>query len=660
MTTRRSRLKAVANLPVRRKAPALQENSENVARDLGNLSTNTPAGAGKKEGNSVLSTICHENEQIKALPNLGNKISSDSDCDSKSDVSKKSTITEPLLQNSNIVNSLVSNDKVMRKEMVQDNPTDNAILMLGDNKFASSLVLSVTNEKNSHDGSTANDENQCSTIQKSIICEIPVNEKEYDIHNKNPKIFTVEISKDSITSIEDTQFIVCENDNSCRNVFSTNSNEIILDTDISESVLTTLVGSVNKNSAIINNSKNSEDLNLLASQKESLISTICKDTAVLEIINYENECLPKSILNPIRDKLSEENTIYQESQDIIVSNINTTTKRNIAAVKRKRSKCSDFTKKLADARREFQKKYENTKPDRSTLKMIDLIFYNPATNPMESKNKTDKKETLTEAGLIQDPLIEEEVDEPQSFDLTKSLDNDGNNLRMPAPQVKIGLNGEIILDEKSIVIETTEAKRSREDLIKNSVPVFEERGSRVSYYRRKTKKTRDWTDFETKRFYKALNTIGPDFSLMQKYFPKRSRMELKNKFKREERLNRSLIDKALINPSEFDMTQLEKDLAVEEIAEEREIEMKIVREMKEKPAAKRPRTKSSLFGREVIANGENNSTKIIVNGVGSKNITQIEKEKKEKEIGSILRRYLLKDMKQELNDNSGLPPSCVP
>lgn len=67
---------------------------------------------------------------------------------------------------------------------------------------------------------------------------------------------------------------------------------------------------------------------------------------------------------------------------------------------------------------------------------------------------------------------------------------------------------------------------------------------------------------ETKRFYKALNTIGPDFSLMQKYFPKRSRLELKNKFKREERLNRSLIDRALINPSEFDMTRLENELGM--------------------------------------------------------------------------------------------------
>lgn len=67
---------------------------------------------------------------------------------------------------------------------------------------------------------------------------------------------------------------------------------------------------------------------------------------------------------------------------------------------------------------------------------------------------------------------------------------------------------------------------------------------------------------ETKRFYKALNTIGTDFSLMQKYFPIRTRLELKNKFKREEKLNRNLIDTALNNPSEFDITQFEKYLGM--------------------------------------------------------------------------------------------------
>lgn len=61
------------------------------------------------------------------------------------------------------------------------------------------------------------------------------------------------------------------------------------------------------------------------------------------------------------------------------------------------------------------------------------------------------------------------------------------------PQVKIGLNGEIILDEKSLVIETTGAKKSREDL-QNSVPVFEDRGSKTCYYKRKTQKSRDWSD----------------------------------------------------------------------------------------------------------------------------------------------------------------------
>ena len=82
-----------------------------------------------------------------------------------------------------------------------------------------------------------------------------------------------------------------------------------------------------------------------------------------------------------------------------------------------------------------------------------------------------------------------------SFD-SSSLDaNDSQNSRLPVPQLKIGSNGEIILDEKSVIIETSDAKKNREDLLKNSVPIFEDKGTRVSYYRSKSRKTRDWTDF---------------------------------------------------------------------------------------------------------------------------------------------------------------------
>jgi transcription factor TFIIIB component B'' len=65
---------------------------------------------------------------------------------------------------------------------------------------------------------------------------------------------------------------------------------------------------------------------------------------------------------------------------------------------------------------------------------------------------------------------------------------------------------------------------------------------------------------ETLKFYRALNTVGTDFLLMQSIFPKRTRQDLKMKFKKEDRTNRFLVEKALRYPLDFDLTELEKDL----------------------------------------------------------------------------------------------------
>lgn len=59
---------------------------------------------------------------------------------------------------------------------------------------------------------------------------------------------------------------------------------------------------------------------------------------------------------------------------------------------------------------------------------------------------------------------------------------------------------------------------------------------------------------ETARFYKALSTVGTDFSLMETLFAWRSRAELKTKFKKEERSNRVLVDKALQDSTQFDFS----------------------------------------------------------------------------------------------------------
>ena len=70
---------------------------------------------------------------------------------------------------------------------------------------------------------------------------------------------------------------------------------------------------------------------------------------------------------------------------------------------------------------------------------------------------------------------------------------------------------------------------------------------------------------------------------MKPYFRNRTRRELKLKFKKEERLNPNLINKALGEPLDFDITELEKECALEDEEEKREEEL-----AKEKASEKSP------------------------------------------------------------------------
>lgn len=49
---------------------------------------------------------------------------------------------------------------------------------------------------------------------------------------------------------------------------------------------------------------------------------------------------------------------------------------------KKKIRKSEGSKKMAEARKEFAKKYTEGKLDHKKLTMMDLIFYNPTTNPM--------------------------------------------------------------------------------------------------------------------------------------------------------------------------------------------------------------------------------------------------------------------------------------
>ncbi|XP_030764674.1 uncharacterized protein LOC115888925 isoform X2 [Sitophilus oryzae] len=218
---------------------------------------------------------------------------------------------------------------------------------------------------------------------------------------------------------------------------------------------------------------------------------------------------------------------------------------------------TDQSKRLAEARKEFYKKFRSNNPEKNKLKMIDLIFYNPTTNPMSPKNVAQVSEER-ENDNLEDKNNSEQKNQENDDPVNK---NDSEN-DVLVPQIKIGPFGEIILDERSLIVENTEIVKQKEKML-NSKLVDGNLDIGYGIYR-KAGRSKGWSHKETLRFYKALNLIGTDFTVMAELFPKRSRRELKLKFTKEEKMNRHLIDKAIMQPCNYNFTDLKKEIQMEE------------------------------------------------------------------------------------------------
>ncbi|XP_076292139.1 uncharacterized protein LOC143214684 [Lasioglossum baleicum] len=252
-------------------------------------------------------------------------------------------------------------------------------------------------------------------------------------------------------------------------------------------------------------------------------------------------------------------------KDTSVSNAKVSSLTKSKAGHKRRVLVSESARKLADARKEFNLKHENKIPDRAKLTMYDLIYYNPVTNPMK---KPKESETMARKLLTcQSEELQEEEEENE----------DDPASAMPVPQVKVGPDGQLIIDEQSLVIEQSNAKKNREILAKEAI-VDDDTGG--GFYK-KRQKSKEWPKWETLKFYRALNTVGTDFLLMQSLFPNRTRQEIKIKFKKEEKINRNLIEKALEYHQEFDIELLEKSLASLENSEKEDSNTQEKRQQKE-------------------------------------------------------------------------------
>lgn len=208
------------------------------------------------------------------------------------------------------------------------------------------------------------------------------------------------------------------------------------------------------------------------------------------------------------------------------------------------------TRKVEKQVRRRSRRVSARKPpaDRSAMTMQDLIYYNPPGNPMpEKSSKTlSKEKVVSETRSVADAEEQEAVDDvaEQEEDETAEV----------GPRVRLGPNGEITLDEESLVIRRQVAQPTTR-------AVVYETGGETNYasFRKNVKGRCTWTPAQTARFYRALSVCGTDFTLMATFFPKRTRQELKNKFKREERRNRELVDRTINDPTQFDPEGLEEE-----------------------------------------------------------------------------------------------------
>ncbi|XP_036320967.1 transcription factor TFIIIB component B'' homolog [Rhagoletis pomonella] len=245
------------------------------------------------------------------------------------------------------------------------------------------------------------------------------------------------------------------------------------------------------------------------------------------------------------------------------------------------------------SRRDFSWRMVNGHLDKSSLKMFDLIYYNPVTNPMEKRTavSTIKKESTIDENDVKHTAVDSKVE------LTE-----GSKNAMPVPQLKLNANGDLILDEKTLEIETTAEQEARKVLANSSLIFLDENTGMNGFYKRQ-KRTKEWPPEETIKFYRCLQTVGTDFSLMCQLFPKRTRRDLKLKFKKEERSNLALINKALLYPKLFNIDDLKAQLETEEREREEALQRWKEIHAKEAKAIKKVKISGSTAARS-LKNGD--------------------------------------------------------
>ncbi|KAI2798330.1 Transcription factor TFIIIB component B [Blomia tropicalis] len=226
------------------------------------------------------------------------------------------------------------------------------------------------------------------------------------------------------------------------------------------------------------------------------------------------------------------------------------------------SDVSTYSATKRKRRRTIQKLTE----DPNKLPLCDLLFYNPPLTIFQSKaqedinnnSKDDESSTKAPASI-----------KCRRSSRTRSVASDSSNKSDRGKRSLLNVDNLDEIDEETVIDENL-ANASNTD---NEPLKFDESGNIVinetnlfndpkakkpeakmkssttyTSFRRRERTSNAWNSEETSMFYTALELVGTDFTLMEAVFFKnsvRDRRQLKQKFKREEKVNREYIDSIL-------------------------------------------------------------------------------------------------------------------
>lgn len=139
-------------------------------------------------------------------------------------------------------------------------------------------------------------------------------------------------------------------------------------------------------------------------------------------------------------------------------------------------------------------------------------------------------------------------DTGHGFDYSQNMATSRYNV-----QVRIGPNGETIIDEESLVVDRADADETENytHVIESDHTKFVNSGTYGKRYRGSR-----WSAEETELFYDALAQYGENYELIAYILPGRDRKSCKNKFKIEDKRNPARINHCLNNSIPVDMQML--------------------------------------------------------------------------------------------------------